>query len=165
MKKAIILGAFVLSVFSFAFVLANEPGLTAKDRLQLKDFEVLGIKMFDSMDETLKKFGEPLKVENYYVNKFKTYFFADIDIHCYSPLNDGLYIVDGVTVKKEGYTTYRGISVGDDESRVTYLYGKGSWYDEVVYYETRFDDEIPYGIYFSIKDNKVSSFKVYIPFD
>ena len=137
----------------------------------MKDFEVMDIRIFEPMNKMLNRFGEPLKIKSFYEDKYRSYIYPDFDIGCFTPGNDEYYIVSSVSVKKKGYKTYRGISVGDDINKVMYHYGKGNWVDNnTLDYQTwlkdKEDDEnTPYGIYFIIKNKKVENFRVYLPMD
>ena len=146
--------------------------LTAKNELIIRDFEVMDIKFLEPIEKILKRFGEPLEIKSFYEDKYRTYVYSDFDIGCFSPGNNEYYIVDSILIKKRGYKTYRGISVGDKLKKVLYHYGEGNWVDKnVIDYQVwlmaKEEDFVPtpYGIYFTIKDNKVENFRVYLPID
>jgi hypothetical protein len=167
----IILGVSTCSKYNF-IAFGNQTNnainqkLTAKDKLQERDFVIDGLYINQPIEEAIKIFGKPIKIkkrsdELHGVEELN-YYFPDVSIIT-SEVDKKVFQIN---IKSRNIKTFRGVTVGDNEEDVFYHYGKTKKLDNkilryqmYVNYET---SDSQYILEFSIQKNKVSEIMIYV---
>lgn len=173
-KVALILICLILyniiscNISIFGSKLKNEVNLklTAKDKLQKKDFTIGGIYINQPINEVIKILGKPQKIQKI-PNGFQgsdeyDYYFPGVII-----ITSGLEKkVFQLKIENGDIKTFRGIAVGDKEQDVYYRYGKKEKLDnKILRYQMFVDyqrDDSQNILDFYIQNNKVTKIMIYI---
>jgi hypothetical protein len=113
---------------------SSEDLLTGE--LKLKDFEIMGINLGQTVDEVKQILGEPECIQDTVVfannNKddYKRYIYCGIELEIFLPKMK----VTDISIPMTGYKTSRGIQVGDSRAKIIKAYGNE-------YFESTFEDK------------------------
>lgn len=148
--------------------------------LSLKDFEIMGLSLYQTVDDLIKIFKEPTSISDTIIyendkENYKRYIYSGIEFEICIPTQK---IVE-ISIKSPDYRTNRGIRVGDSREKLIKAYGnkydayKFKGKDLIVYnyFEKRkdpvFGDEIYFELclHFVLENDKITEIRIYHAWD